>query len=111
MVIKKGEECPLDISLVFENSDLDVDDIERALFVLNGIKKYYPGDVTYDSETGLFSYPMLQSESLLFRPDFEGCVHMDIYLKFVGTDGWLGVTPSLKIGFDSDTTLDEVITE
>ena len=94
VVIKQGDAygIPLEIQLNGETlSDADVEKVE--VFVGDGIRKLYPGQITYSPEISCFVVPVTQEETFTL-PENER-IRVDVRVQFPG-GMVLGVSDELK---------------
>ena len=78
--IKQGDAYALPIQI-----KLNGEDVEAAEFCLgDGLRKLYPGDVSYEAGDNTFYLPLTQSDTFSFPAN--GSVSLDIRVKFTGGD-------------------------
>lgn len=59
----QGDQYPVLIYITNQGTYLDLSEINTVEITLHNITKRYPGEVTYDSDTGAFLMPITQEES------------------------------------------------
>ena len=83
--IKQGDAYALPVAITLDNSTIDIADIDTVEFQLGeGIRKLYPGDVTYDPADLYFYVPLTQDET--FSLPADEAVQLDVRVKFTGGD-------------------------
>lgn len=95
VVIKQGDAygIPLEIQLNGETlTDADVEKVE--VFIGEGIRKLFPGQITYVSEIGCFSVQVTQEDTFTL-PEGE-TIRVDVRVQFPG-GMVLGVIDTLKV--------------
>ena len=81
--IKQGDAYALPIQIRLNGELIGVEDVEAAEFCLgDGLRKLYPGDVSYEAGDNTFYLPLTQSDTFSFPAN--GSVSLDIRVKFVG---------------------------
>lgn len=79
--IMQGDQYPIEIAVLDdEKNPIDARLIEAVEVVLDGVRKLYPGEITYDSTNRVFDYPLTQEESFAMSDgskDFQVRVKMD----------------------------------
>lgn len=79
--IKRGDAFSLEIDLKLASGAVAPEEVETAEFTLGSLRKLCPGEVTYDSGTGTYFFPVSQEES--FALPEEG-TFFDIRVKLAG---------------------------
>lgn len=83
--IKQGDAYALPIQIRLNGELIGVEDVEAAEFCLgDGLRKLYPGDVSYEAGDNTFDLPLTQSDTFSFPAN--GSVSLDIRVKFTGGD-------------------------
>ena len=83
--IKQGDAYALPIQIRLNGELINADDVEAAEFCLgDGLRKLYPGDVSYEAGDNTFYIPLTQDETFSFPAN--GSVSVDIRVKFTGGD-------------------------
>ena len=83
--IKQGDAYALPIQIRLNGELIGVEDVEAAEFCLgDGLRKLYPGDVSYEAGDNTFYLPLTQSDTVSFPAN--GSVSLDIRVKFTGGD-------------------------
>lgn len=83
--IKQGDAYSLPVQIKLNGSLINADDVETVEFCLgDGLRKLYPGDVSYEPADNTFYLPLTQSETFAFPAN--GSVTLDIRVKFTGGD-------------------------
>ena len=83
--IKQGDAYALPIQIRLNGELIGVEDVEAAEFCLgDGLRKLYPGDVSYEAGDNPFYLPLTQSDT--FSVPANGSVSLDIRVKFTGGD-------------------------
>lgn len=83
--IKQGDAYALPIQIRLNGELIGVEDVEAAEFCLgDGLRKLYPGDVSYEAGDNTFYLPLTQSDTFSFPAN--GSVSLDIRVKFTGGD-------------------------
>lgn len=83
--IKQGDAYALPIQIRLNGELIGVEDVEAAEFCLgDGLRKLYPGDVSYEAGDNTFYLPLTQSDTFSFQAN--GSVSLDIRVKFTGGD-------------------------
>lgn len=83
--IKQGDAYALPIQIRLNGELIGVEDVEAAEFCLgDGLRKLYPGDVSYEAGDNTFYLPLTQSDTFSFPAN--GYVSLDIRVKFTGGD-------------------------
>ena len=83
--IKQGDAYALPIQIRLNGELIGVEDVEAAEFCLgDGLRKLYPGDVSYEAGDNTFYLPLTQSDTISFPAN--GSVSLDIRVKFTGGD-------------------------
>ena len=83
--IKQGDAYALPIQIRLNGELIGVEDVEAAEFCLgDGLRKLYPGDVSYEAGDNTFYLPLTQSDTFSFPA--TGSVSLDIRVKFTGGD-------------------------
>lgn len=80
--IKQGDAYSVPISCRLNGDELDIDAVENAEICVGNLRKTYPGEIEYDSESGYFMFPVKQEETLGMEP--YGTAEVDVRVKFVG---------------------------
>ena len=83
--IKQCYAYALPIHIRLKGELIGVEDVEAAEFCLgDGLRKLYPGDVSYEAGDNTFYLPLTQSDTFSFPAN--GSVSLDIRVKFTGGD-------------------------
>lgn len=83
--IKQGDAYALPIQIRLNGELIGVEDVEAAEFCLgDGLRKLYPGDVSYEAGDNTFYLPLTQADTFSFPAN--GSVTLDIRVKFTGGD-------------------------
>lgn len=83
--IKQGDAYALPIQIRLNGELIGVEDVEAAEFCLgDGLRKLYPGDVSYEAGDNTFYLPLTQADTFSFPAN--GSVSLDIRVKFTGGD-------------------------
>lgn len=83
--IKQGDAYALPIQIRLNGELIGVEDVEAAEFCLgDGLRKLYPGDVSYEAGDNTFYLTLTQSDTFSFPAN--GSVSLDIRVKFTGGD-------------------------
>ena len=83
--IKQGDAYALPIQIRLNGELIGVEDVEAAEFCLgDGLRKLYPGDVSYEAGDNTFYLPLTQSDTFSFPANGSGS--LDIRVKFTGGD-------------------------
>lgn len=81
--IKQGDAYDIAVSAELNGESLNVSDVESAeIMIGEGIRKVYPGEVSYDPENETFLVPVTQEET--FSLTANSAVPVDLRVKFVG---------------------------
>ena len=59
----QGDQYSIPVYVTSQGTYLDLSEISTVEITLHNITKKYPGEVTYDSDSGAFLFPMTQKES------------------------------------------------
>lgn len=83
--IKQGDAYALPIQIRLNGELIGVEDVEAAEFCLgDGLRKLYPGEVSYEAGDNTFYLPLTQADTFSFPAN--GSVTLDIRVKFTGGD-------------------------
>lgn len=83
--IKQGDAYALPIQIRLNGELIGVEDVEAAEFCLgDGLRKLYPGEVSYEAGDNTFYLPLTQADTFSFPAN--GSVSLDIRVKFTGGD-------------------------
>ena len=84
MKIKQGDAYAIPVAIEWQEEPLNTADVAAIEFVIGGIRKLYPGEVSYDAADGYFYLPLTQADTFSFEADSS--VELDIRVKFSGGD-------------------------
>ena len=59
----QGDQYPIPVYITEQGTYLDLSEIKVVEITLHNITKKYPGEITYDSDSGAFIMPITQKES------------------------------------------------
>lgn len=83
--IKQGDAYAVPVQVRLNGELINADDVETVEFCVgDGLRKLYPGDVTYEPGNNTFYLPLSQSETFAFPAN--GSVTLDVRVKFTGGD-------------------------
>lgn len=103
--IKQGDSYYLPIDLNENDVDIVIDDIDCVEFYVGGIRKLYPDNVSYNSETREFLVPLTQEDTLSWEANT--LLKLDIRVKY--SDGTVkGIDNPIHFTI-SDATSTEVL--
>ena len=106
VVIKQGDAYGIALEIQLNGTTLSDADVEKVeVFVGDGIRKLYPGQITYVNELGCFSVPVTQEETFTL-PENER-IRVDVRVQFPG-GMVLGVIDTLKVKV-ADAISEEVL--
>lgn len=95
VVIKQGDAYGISLEIQLNGTTLSDADVEKVeVFVGDGIRKLYPGQITYVHELGCFSVPVTQEETFTL-PEGE-TIRVDVRVQFPG-GMVLGVIDTLRV--------------
>lgn len=81
--IMQGDSYPIYITMTYNGSPLDLNEVEKIEFKIGDLVKYYnsdgSGEVEYSQEEDAFIFPLSQTETL----KFEGSQEYQARVKFV----------------------------
>ena len=98
--IKQGDAYALPIQIRLNGELIGVEDVEAAEFCLgDGLRKLYPGDVSYEAGDNTFYLPLTQSDTFSFPAN--GSVSLDIRVKFTGGDVIGVLRPETQAVYDA----------
>ena len=83
MGIKQGDQYLIPIKIKSGGVPLNVEIVDVVEVTFGELTKEYPTEITYDSETSAFLFPVRQDETFAFR---AGSLKMDVRVKFHGGD-------------------------
>lgn len=63
MHIMQGDAYDIGVVVTLDGGPIDIALVEKAEMVIGTLKKLYPDEITYDSESGKFLFPLEQEES------------------------------------------------
>lgn len=63
MHIMQGDAYDFGVVITLNGGPIDIDLVEKAEMVVGTHRKEYPGELTYDSNSGKFLFPLTQEES------------------------------------------------
>lgn len=105
-VIKQGDAYGIPLDIQLNGEALTAADVEQVeVFVGDGIRKLYPGQITYSDTLGCFVVPVTQEETFTL-PEGE-TVRVDVRVQFPG-GMVLGVVDELKVKV-ADAISEEVL--
>lgn len=105
-IIKQGDAYGIPLEIKLNDASLTADDVEVVeVFVGEGIRKLYPGEITYSAALGSFIVPVTQAETFTL-PEGE-TVRVDVRVQFPG-GMVLGVIDELKVRV-ADAISEEVL--
>ena len=81
LTIMQGDQYAIEFRGTQDGKPLDLSKIELIEFVVGGLRKVYPGEVTVD-EAGLFLFPLSQEETFGFQTRL---LSGQVRVKFVGS--------------------------
>lgn len=84
VAIKQGDSYYLPVSVTLDGNALELEAIACAEFYLEGRRKLYPGEVSYDAMTQTFQIQLSQEETFAWVAN--KAVTLDIRLKFTNGD-------------------------
>lgn len=68
LTFKQGDAFVLPLSGKLNGTAVAAADIETLELMLGDLRKTYPGDMSYDAESGKFLLPLTQEETFAFDP-------------------------------------------
>lgn len=80
--LKQGDAFLLPVRLSLNGSTLNATSVETVEFCVGGLRKLFPGEVSFSEETGMFFVPLSQQETLAFPPN--RAVAVDVRVRFAG---------------------------
>lgn len=80
--LKRGDEYVIPVKIKVNGADLPAESVERAEFMTGSVRKLYPGEATFDGESGCFHVRLTQEDTFSLSED-EG-VRFDVRVKFKG---------------------------
>lgn len=63
----EGDSWPLLFQINVDGEPINIQDVELIEFTVDGLSKNYPGAVSYDENTKIFSFPLSQEETFKFK--------------------------------------------
>ena len=104
IVIIQGESYPIPVLIQYKAEDLTMqpvapEHVNKVEMTFGTIKKYYPGDITYDEDTKMFNFPLTQNETL----SLSGAILMQVRCLFKNGNVKAYILDPIKIrkGFSS----------
>ena len=80
--IKQGDAYTVPVRVLANGSPINIADVEAVEFRIGDVRKLYPGQATYDGESGEFMVPLTQEDTLAMPED--DAVMFDLRVKFAG---------------------------
>ena len=81
--IKQGDAYGLPMALTLDGTALNLSDVDTVeVCIGEGVRKLYPGEITYSPEDGYFYIPLTQAET--FSMEADSTVQIDVRVKFRG---------------------------
>lgn len=81
LTIMQGDQYAIEFRGTQDGEPIDLSKIELIEFVVGGLRKVYPGEVTVDEE-GLFLFPLSQEETFGFKTRL---LSGQVRVKFTGS--------------------------
>ena len=78
--LKQGDAYGIPVAITLDGVPLDIEEVDTVEVCIGTLRKVYPGEVTYDDESGKFSFPVTQEETFSMKEG--GAVPVDIRVKF-----------------------------
>lgn len=103
--LKQGDECVIPVRINVNGQPLNIDDVERVEFMTGNVRKVYPDEAEFDSESGCFRVRLLQEDTLSLPED--DAVRFDVRVKFSG--GCVIGTQKMALVLVADALSEEVI--
>lgn len=80
--LKRGDDCKIAVNVSLDGEGLNLAETELIEIYVGGVRKTYPGDVTFNEDDGKLYFPVSQKESFSFAGG--DAVPVDVRVKFKG---------------------------
>lgn len=89
--IHQGDEFGLPLGITRNGTIQTSSEIEKLEIILAGIRKEYPGEVTWNSEKNKFIFPLSQEETLAMKPGEYDLMIRPLFAADDAIIGWITV--------------------
>ena len=79
--LKQGDAYGIPVAITLDGAPLDIDETDAVEICIGTLRKLYPEEVSYDAESGEFSFPVTQEETFAMKEG--GTVPVDVRVKLI----------------------------
>jgi hypothetical protein len=80
--IKQGDSYDISVTLTINGATVTADDVETVEFMFGNVRKTFPKEAKFDSDTGEFLVPLLQKDT--FSLEENNASPLDVRVKLKG---------------------------